>query len=281
MRRSLSVARGPTLACLIFGAACAPTIAQGDAERIHVNLPTAHADQLVSDAENLNLAVTTADLDGLRPEQPGFKAPAGGGECKIYLDRRTPVSAEELFEESFSHLDSVVIRAGGIDAIMKTPEKIPSVSIWGDSVAPWRCIATAIDHVHMAGYPGLNFIVVPPKVERDDPAATMPQAIYFDLPVPNDPTEADSVSNSHKVALTASGGVLLNGGTITLASLKTSLNGMVLSEPDRVFRFEVDERTNYALAVAVLSAMKQAGIATLSFERSETSENHSANGTSK
>ena len=90
MRRSLSVARGPTLACLIFGAACAPTIAQGDAERIHVNLPTAHADQLVSDAENLNLAVTTADLDGLRPEQPGFKAPAGGGECKIYLDGVPP-----------------------------------------------------------------------------------------------------------------------------------------------------------------------------------------------
>ena len=95
--RGLSPAKWFSLSCLIVMAACSSTVAGSRAELIRVNVPVAQAEQLVSEAENLTLAIVTADRDRIDPEQPGFKGPTPSGECRVYMNRRTPVSSDNLF----------------------------------------------------------------------------------------------------------------------------------------------------------------------------------------
>ena len=111
--------------------------------------------------ENLLLTVSTTDAAGHSPGEEGYAGPSRYGECRIYFNNITPVNSEELRDQAFKRLDSIVKREGGIDAIKNNPEKIPQVHIRGDVNAPWRCIAGAIYNVQISGYPTVGFISNP------------------------------------------------------------------------------------------------------------------------
>ena len=111
--------------------------------------------------ENLLLTVSTTDSNGNAAGQPGFTGAARDGDCRVYFNNTTPVTSEELYDQSFERLDSIVQRAGGPEAIMNDPELIPQVHIRGDVNAPWRCVAGAIYNVQAAGYPTVGFISNP------------------------------------------------------------------------------------------------------------------------
>ena len=73
----------------------------------------------------------------------------------------TPVTSEELYDLAFTRLDNIVQAAGGPEAIMADPERIPQVHIRADVNAPWRCVAGAIYNVQAAGYPTVGFLSNP------------------------------------------------------------------------------------------------------------------------
>jgi len=113
--------------------------------------------------ENLLLTVSTTDTAGrtasTRPS--GFAGANREGECRVYINNTTPVTNEELYDQAFQRLDSIVQRAGGIEALVADPEQIPQVHIRADKNAPWRCVAGAIFNVQAAGYPTVGFISNP------------------------------------------------------------------------------------------------------------------------
>ena len=111
--------------------------------------------------ENLLLTVSTSDRGGRSAGDPGFEGASRGGQCRVYFNNITPVDSQELYDQAFKRLDMIVKRAGGAEAIMQDPEKIPQVIIRGDVNAPWRCIAGAIFNVQAAGYPTVGFISNP------------------------------------------------------------------------------------------------------------------------
>ncbi|MEO0062582.1 MAG: hypothetical protein RLZZ08_1142 [Pseudomonadota bacterium] len=108
--------------------------------------------------ENLLLTVSTTDAAGRSAGQPGFEGASRTGECRVYFNNTTPVDSTELYDQSFKRLDAIVQRAGGIEAIVKDPDKIPQVHIRGDVEAPWRCVAGTIYNIQAAGYPTVGFI---------------------------------------------------------------------------------------------------------------------------
>lgn len=111
--------------------------------------------------ENLLLTVSTTDSAGRSAGEPGFEGASRQGECRVYFNNITPVTSAELEKQAFERLDNIVQRAGGAEALMEDPEKIPQVHIRGDVNAPWRCVAGAIYNVQRAGYPVVGFISNP------------------------------------------------------------------------------------------------------------------------
>lgn len=111
--------------------------------------------------ENLLLSVTTTDAQGRSAGDPGYEGSSRFGECRVYFNNITPVTAQELYDQAFKRLDSIVKREGGIEAIMKDPEKIPQVHIRADVNSPWRCTAGAIYNVQAAGFPTIGFLSNP------------------------------------------------------------------------------------------------------------------------
>jgi len=113
--------------------------------------------------ENLLISVSTTDAAGQTAgtQDTGFTGAIREGECRVYINNTTLVDSQELYDQAFQRLDSIVQRAGGIDAIMNDPEQIPQVHIRGDQNAPWRCVAGAIFNVQAAGYPTVGFISTP------------------------------------------------------------------------------------------------------------------------
>jgi biopolymer transport protein ExbD len=113
--------------------------------------------------ENLQLTVTTTDESGRTAgiQPSGFTGAFRGGECRVYINNVTPVTSEELQEQAFRRLDDIVQRAGGIEALIEDPERIPQVHIRADRDAPWRCVAGAIFNVQAAGYPTVGFLSNP------------------------------------------------------------------------------------------------------------------------
>ena len=111
--------------------------------------------------ENLLLTVTTTDDAGRSAGDPGYEGASRNGECRIYFGNITPVDSQELYDRAFERLDNIVQRAGGIEAIMADPEKIPQVHIRADKNVPWRCVAGTIYNVQAAGYPTVGFISNP------------------------------------------------------------------------------------------------------------------------
>jgi biopolymer transport protein ExbD len=116
--------------------------------------------------ENLLISVSTTDEAGRSAGEPGFEGASRNGECRVYFNNITPVDSQELYDRAFARLDAIVKRAGGAEAIMEDPDKIPQVVIRGDVNAPWRCIAGTIYNVQAAGYPTVGFISHPKHVDQ-------------------------------------------------------------------------------------------------------------------
>jgi biopolymer transport protein ExbD len=126
-----------------------------------LKIPVFESVESKNKVENLQLTVSTTDAAGRSAGEPGFEGAARGGECRVYFNNITPVSSEELYDQAFNRLDNIVKQAGGVEAIMADPEKIPQVHIRADVQAPWRCVAGTIYNVQAAGYPTVGFISNP------------------------------------------------------------------------------------------------------------------------
>jgi len=128
-------------------------------EKLHI--PIFASTESKDKVENLLLTVTTTDAAGRSAGDPGYEGASRYGQCRVYFNNITPVSAEELRDKAFKRLDAIVKREGGIEALKANPEKVPQVHIRGDVNAPWRCIAGAIYNVQISGYPTVGFISNP------------------------------------------------------------------------------------------------------------------------
>ena len=126
-----------------------------------LKIPVFESIESKNKVENLQLTVSTTDAAGRSAGEPGFEGAARSGECRVYFNNITPVSSEELYDQAFNRLDNIVKNAGGVEAIMADPEKIPQVHIRADVNAPWRCVAGTIYNVQAAGYPTVGFISNP------------------------------------------------------------------------------------------------------------------------
>lgn len=126
-----------------------------------LKLPVMPSTESKDKVENLLLTVSTSDDAGLSAGDPGFAGASRNGQCRVYFNNLTPVDSQELYDQAFERLDSIVQAAGGPEALMENPEDIPQVHIRGDVNAPWRCVAGAIYNVQAAGYPTVGFISNP------------------------------------------------------------------------------------------------------------------------
>ena len=126
-----------------------------------LRIPVFESTESKDKVENLLVTVSSTDDGGRSPGQPGFTGASRNGECRIYFNNISPVTSEELYDQAFERLDTIVQRAGGPEAIMADPEKIPQVHIRGDVNAPWQCVAGTIYNVQAAGYPTVGFISNP------------------------------------------------------------------------------------------------------------------------
>ncbi|MGV2497741.1 ExbD/TolR family protein [Pelagerythrobacter aerophilus] len=126
-----------------------------------LRIPVFESTESKDKVENLQLTVSTTDAAGLSAGEPGFAGASREGECRVYFNNTTPVDSQELYDRAFERLDAIVQRAGGPEAIMEDPDKIPQVHIRGDVNAPWQCVAGAIYNVQAAGYPTIGFISNP------------------------------------------------------------------------------------------------------------------------
>ncbi|MFL0355339.1 ExbD/TolR family protein [Erythrobacter sp. GH1-10] len=126
-----------------------------------LEIPVFESVESKNKVENLLLTVSTTDAAGRSAGEPGFEGASRVGECRVYFNNITPVTSEQLYDQAFTRLDNIVTAAGGPEAIMEDPERIPQVHIRGDVNAPWRCVAGAIYNVQAAGYPTVGFISNP------------------------------------------------------------------------------------------------------------------------
>jgi biopolymer transport protein ExbD len=113
--------------------------------------------------ENLLITVTTTDAAGLTPglTDTAYSGATREGSCRVFINNTTLVDSQDLYDQAFQKLDSIVKRAGGAEQLMADPEQIPQVHIRADVNAPWRCVAGAIFNVQAAGYPTVGFISNP------------------------------------------------------------------------------------------------------------------------
>jgi biopolymer transport protein ExbD len=133
-------------------------------EKLHI--PVLKAAESKDKVENLLNTVSTTDDAGHSAGEPGFQGASRNGECRVYFNNVTPVDSQELYDQAFKRLDTIVKQAGGATEIMKDPDKIPQVILRGDVNAPWRCIAGTIYNVQAAGYPTVGFISNPKPVSQ-------------------------------------------------------------------------------------------------------------------
>jgi biopolymer transport protein ExbD len=126
-----------------------------------LKIPVFESVESKNKVENLQLTVSTTDAAGRSAGEPGFEGASRSGECRVYFNNITPVTSEELYDQAFNRLDTIVKNAGGVEAIMADPEQIPQVHIRADQNAPWRCVAGTIYNVQAAGYPTVGFISNP------------------------------------------------------------------------------------------------------------------------
>ncbi len=128
-----------------------------------LEIPVFELEESKNKVENLQLTVSSTDDQGRTAGivNTGFTGASRNGECRIYFNNITPVNSQELYDQAFKTLDVIVKSAGGPEALMEDPERIPQVHIRADKNTPWRCVAGTIYQVQAAGYPTVGFISNP------------------------------------------------------------------------------------------------------------------------
>ena len=100
-----------------------------------LKIPIIESTESKDKVENLSLTVTTTDAEGRTPStvKTGYSGATRDGECRVFINNTTLVDSNELFDRAFERLDAIVQRAGGPEAIMADPDKIPQVHIRADA----------------------------------------------------------------------------------------------------------------------------------------------------
>jgi biopolymer transport protein ExbD len=76
--------------------------------------------------ENLLLTVVTTDAAGRSASEPGYEGSSRFGQCRVYFNNVTRVDAEELRDQAFKRLDSIVKREGGPEATAQQSREDPA-----------------------------------------------------------------------------------------------------------------------------------------------------------
>jgi biopolymer transport protein ExbD len=232
-----------------------------------LKLPVFEAVESDTDGENLSVAVSATDAAGRSAGQAGFAGVSRDGQCRIYFNNVTSVTSDEFYDRAFDHLDGVVQAAGGVEALIAEPEKIPVAHIWGDANAPWRCVAGVIYNVQIAGYPIVGFISTPFE-SNAGPVVT--HAAYINLPIPVPPDSRDrAAALKNKIALTARNQILWNGVPINqemlVANLQITQRFAVVPE----LEFEPEAEASYEFSAKVLNIISTAHVTELRFVGNE------------
>lgn len=94
---------------------------------------------------------------------------------------------------------------------------------------------------------------------------TMQQGLIVDLP-----TARTAVTSADKelltVTVTAAGSLLLNGEPVTLSALPAALRGRRVGLADPLVSMNADRAVTHGLVMAVLDAVRQAGLQRVSFQ---------------
>jgi biopolymer transport protein ExbD len=249
----------PLAAAALAVAPSGPAVAQAGPVPAWLNLPASDASDPPNRAENLSVIVTATDAAGRSPGDPGFAGASRGGECRVFLAGALPVGNLELYDRAFAHLGEVVRAAGGVEALTRTPERIPAAHIWGDANAPWRCIAGTIYNVQVAGYPTIGFAFTGVAAGGSPQAA---HVAYFGLPVPvaQDPPQA-----VNRIVLTAQNKIMWNGREIAPAALRATLEQVANLEPQPKLEFAPEADVGYVFSAMVLGLISGSDVAEVHF----------------
>ena len=253
----------PPAAAALAVAPSGPAVAQAGPVPAWLNLPASDAADPPNAAENLSVIVTATDAAGRSPGDSGFAGASRGGECRVFLADVLPVGNSELYDRAFVHLDEVVRAAGGVEALIKTPERIPAAHIWGDANAPWRCIAGTIYNVQAAGYPTVGFVFTGVAAGGSPQAA---HVAYFGLPVPVAEDRPEAVN---RIVLTAQDTILWNGHEIAPAALRAMLEQAANLVPQPKLEFAPEADVGYGFSAMVLGLVSGSDVAGVHFIDSE------------
>jgi biopolymer transport protein ExbD len=249
----------PLVAAALAVAPYGPAVAQAGPVPAWLDLPSSDAADTPNEAENLSVIVTTTDAAGRSPGDPGFAGASRGGECRVVLADDLPVGNSQLYDQAFAHLAEVVRAAGGVQALMRTPERIPAAHVWGDANAPWRCIAGTIYNVQAAGYPAVGF-----AFSGGTPQAAHVAHVGLAFPVAADPPGA-----VNRIVLTAQDKILWNGHEIAPATLRARLEQAANLVPQPRLEFAPEADVGYGFSAMVLGLVSGSGVAGVHFIDSE------------
>lgn len=244
----------PLAAAALAVAPSGPAVAQASPVPGWLNLPASDVGDPPNKAENLSVFVTATDAAGRSPMDPGFGGPSRSGECRVFLAGSLPVGNSQLYDRAFAHLNEVVRAAGGPQALLKTPERIPAAQIWGDANAPWRCIAGTIYHVQAAGYPTVRFEFAGAAAAGGSPQAA--HVAYLGLTVPV--AKPDAVN---RIVLTAQDRILWNGHEIAPAALRAQLEQAAKLAPEAKLEFAPEAEAGYGFSAKVLGLIHGSNVA--------------------
>lgn len=236
-----------------------PAVAQAGPVPEWLNLPVSDAADPPNAAENLSVIVTATDDAGRNPGDPGFAGASRGGACRVFLADALAVDNSELYDRAFGHLDAVVRAAGGVEELVKTPERIPATHIWGDANAPWRCIAGTIYSVQAAGYPSVGFVSTG-VAAGGSPQAAHVADVGLAFPIAADPPVA-----VNRIVLTAQDKILWNGQEITPTALRTMLEQAANLAPQPKLEFAPEADVGYGFAAMVLDLISGSDVAGVHF----------------
>ena len=136
-------------------------------QTVELELPVVPFEPTITKPENVLLAISATDVNGLNPGDDGFAGASPGGECRVYWNT-TPIDSTELVDRAVDKLKAEIDALGGPAAIESgnvDPDDLPEVHIRGDINTPYRCIGGAIYQMQSAGFSKVGFISTPIAIE--------------------------------------------------------------------------------------------------------------------
>ena len=136
-------------------------------QTVDLELPVVKFEPTITKPENVLLAVSATDVNGIDPGEPGFEGASPNGQCRVYWNV-TLIDSTELVDRAVKKLEAEIDALGGPAAIESgqvAPEDLPEVHIRGDINTPYRCIGGAIYQMQSAGFSKVGFISTPIEIQ--------------------------------------------------------------------------------------------------------------------